>query len=251
MKKLILILLSLYIGAGALLFAFQRDFLYFPTRKIDHYFSEEVFKNDNRSINVIVINKDKKKAVLYFGGNGDSVAYNAFLFAKKFKSYAIYLVNYPGYGGSSGTPTEEGIYSDALSIFDKLKAKYSDISVIGRSLGSGVATYLASKRDIDKLILVTPFDSIENVAQNRFMIYPMSMLLEDKYDSIGRVKDIKAKTLVIISEDDEIVSFENSMNLVKAFNPSQIDYKVIKDATHNDIFHYDKYYTLTNDFLDN
>ncbi len=251
MKKLILIFLFIYIGLGALLFAFQRDFLYFPTRKIDHYFSEKVFKNDNHSINVIVINEGKKEAILYFGGNGDSVAYSAFLFAKKFKSQAIYLVNYPGYGGSSGTPTEEGIYSDALFIFDKLKSTHSNISIMGRSLGSGVATYVASKRDIDKLILITPFDSIENVAQDRFLIYPMSMLLEDKYDSIGRVKDIKAQTLVIISEDDEVVSFESSMNLVEAFDPSLVTYEVIKGATHNDIFHHEKYFILVNDFLYN
>ncbi len=251
LKKLILSFVATYFIFGALLFAFQRDILYFPTRKLDHYFHEEVFQNGNATINVIVLNKDKKDAVLYFGGNGDSMAYSAFLFAKQFKNRAIYLVNYRGYGGSSGEPTEEGIYSDALFIFDQLKSKYSNISIMGRSLGSGVATYVASKRDIDKLVLVTPFDSIENVAQDRFMIYPMSLLLEDKYNSIGRVKDIKAKTLVIISENDEVVSFKSSMNLVSFFDPTQVKYSIIKDATHNDIFHHKRYYKLTSDFLSN
>ena len=236
MKKLILLSVFLYLGVGILLFLFQRDFLYFPTKKVDHQFHEEIFKNDNHDINVIVINRGNKKAILYFGGNGDSVAYSASSFAENFQSHTIYLVNYRGYGGSSGVPSEEGIYSDALSIFDDLKSTHSNISIMGRSLGSGVATYVASKREIDKLVLITPFDSIENVAQSRFLIYPMSILLQDKYDSVGRVKDIRVETLVIISENDEVISFENSMNLVESFTPKQVAYEMIEGATHNNIF---------------
>ncbi|GAM70130.1 bem46 protein [Vibrio sp. JCM 19236] len=67
---------------------------------------------------------------------------------------------------------------------------------MGRSLGSGIATYVAANEDIDTLILVTPFDSVENVAREIYWMFPVSLLIKDRYASIDRVKDISAQTHV-------------------------------------------------------
>ena len=247
---IIKLLLLSYITFGILLFINQRDFLYAPTDKKNHLFNEVIFPNEKVAINVIVVNDKKDKAILYFGGNGDTVALSAFAFDRFFPDHTVYLVNYRGYGGSSGEPTEKGIYSDALAIFDKIRSKYSEISVLGRSLGSGVATYLAAKREFEKLVLIAPYDSAQSMAQERFPLYPMSILLKDKYDSVSRVKDIEEKTLVLIAEKDSVITAKHSGKLIDAFPSSQVDVKTIKGVGHNTILRDDQYYYELQKFIE-
>ena len=253
MKNFLIIFIKLlllaYITFGILLFINQRDILYAPTDKINHLFDEVIFHNDNESINVIVVNDKKEKAILYFGGNGDTVARSAFAFERFFPDHTVYFVNYRGYGGSSGKPTEKGLYSDTLAIFDQIRSKHSDISVFGRSLGSGVATYLASKREFEKLILITPYDSAQSIVQERFPMYPMMILLKDKYDSVARVKDIDVKTLVLIAEKDSVITMEHSQNLIDAFPASKVEVKIIAGVGHNTILRDERYYHVLQKFL--
>ncbi len=246
---LIKFLLLAYIIFGVLLFINQRDLLYAPTDKTYHLFDEVIFHNDNESINVIVVNDKKEKAILYFAGNGDTVARSTFAFEKFFPDHTVYLVNYRGYGGSSGKPTEKGIYSDALAIFDKISVKHNDISVLGRSLGSGVATYIASQREFERLVLITPYDSVQSMAQKRFPLYPMSILLKDKYDSVSRAKDIEVKTLVLIAEKDNLISTKHSQKLIDAFPVAKVEVKIIGDVGHNSILQDDRYYDVLQKFM--
>jgi len=139
-----------YIVSALLLFFFQRNFLYFSSPEYQHPWQTQKFHHDNESINVIVLNQGREKSILYFGGNAEAVVYNAADYIKDFPDHTIYLVNYRGYGGSSGSPDEQALYSDALYIYDQIKSKHHNVSVIGRSLGSGIATYIASKRSIKK-----------------------------------------------------------------------------------------------------
>ncbi len=243
------LLLLIYITFGILLFINQRDLIYAPTKKINHVFNEVVFHNDKESINVIVVNDKKEKAILYFGGNGDTVSLSAFAFDRFFPDHTVYLVNYRGYGGSSGEATEKGLYSDALAIFDKIRSKHSDLSVLGRSLGSGVATYLGAKREFDKLVLIAPYDSAQSMAQERFPLYPMSILLKDKYDSASRVKDIEEKTLVMIAEKDKLITMQHSQKLIDAFLPSQVEVEIIEGVGHNSILQDERYYDVIQKFL--
>ena len=244
-------ILLIYLIAGAVLFFYQRKLIYFPTGKIRH--SYELLKLDNgkETLEVIVLNPGKNKALLYFGGNAEAVVHNAVDFLTAFPLHTVYLFNYRGYGGSSGQPTEEGIYSDALSLFDKVQEKQAKISVIGRSLGSGAATYLASKRPVEKMVLVSPYDSIKSVAQNKFPIYPMFLLLKDKYDSIGRVKEIQAKTIVLMAENDEVIPKKHSLRLISEFPTEHITVKTISDTGHNDISNKMEYYDHLKSFLNN
>ncbi len=234
----------IYITVGVLLFISQRSFLYFPTPRAGHKFDEKIFTNENESISTIVINKGQEKAILYFGGNGESVAFSAPDFAYIFPSHTVYLVNYRGYGGSSGKPEEKGLYSDAQHVFDMIRPKHQDVAVIGRSLGSGIATFIASIRDIDKLVLITPFDSIQNVAQKKYWMYPISFLLKDKFDSLSRVRQIKAQTLILIAENDEVIGIKHTNNLIKAFPASQITVETIKNTGHNTLSEDERYIFL-------
>lgn len=206
-----------------------------PTKPVWHKFDSFKLQNQGEEIEIITVNKGKRKALIYFGGNAEAVIYNAHDFISTLPGYTLYLCNYRGYSHSSGSPSEAAIYSDALTLYDHIATTHDSISIMGRSLGSGVATYVAANKKIDKLALITPFDSIENVAQNKLPIYPMNIMLQDKYDSISRVGKISAKTLAIIAARDQIIPRKNSANLIAAFPSEQIAEIIIKSADHNDI----------------
>ncbi|WDE08137.1 alpha/beta fold hydrolase [Thalassomonas viridans] len=227
----------------------QRTLIYFPRGAVDHGYPEQTFNNQGEMINTIVVNGGQQQALIYFGGNAEAVAFNAADFARVLSDFTVYLVNYRGYGGSSGSPNEQGLYSDALAIYDQVSRQHTGTAVIGRSLGSGIASYLAARRDISRLVLVTPFDSIEAVAQSQFPIYPMKYLLRDKYDSAARSKDIKAKVLLVIAEHDRVIRRARSDKLVEAFAPLKPQVEIIKNADHNDISQYPKYYQVIESFL--
>jgi uncharacterized protein len=248
MIRIVLILCSLYLAFGALLYVTQRNLIYFPTEPVGHGNEEIIFLNNGVSITSILLNNGKRNAILYFGGNAETVAFNATDFESLFSDYSIYLINYRGYGGSSGNPEESALFSDSLKIYDEVTSKYDSVSVIGRSLGSGVASFLASERDVSKLVLITPFDSMQNVAQEQFPLYPMSLLLMDKFNSIERVKDINSEVFILVAENDQVISKARSENLINSFIiPTRVE--VIKDANHNDISIHTRYYQSIQEFL--
>jgi hypothetical protein len=223
--------------------------LYHPTETLSHNYEKQIFDINNQKIVTTVLNRGHKRAIIYFGGNAEIVDYNIPNFLEELNDRTIFLFNYRGYSGSSGVPTEEALYQDALEIYDQIISEYDSISLIGRSIGSGVATYLAAKRPIDKLVLVTPFDSIAKVAQELFPLYPMSLLMRDHYNSIERVGHIKAETMIIIAKDDTLVSYKRSKELADSFPPKQLTVHIIEKATHNNIAGSHLYYQYLREFL--
>ena len=249
MMRILLLALSVYFCFGIFLFFAQRSFIYFPTPPSNHPYPEISYKFDDATVRVVTLNTENKNAIIYFGGNGEAVEYNASTFERLFSDHAVYLVKYRGYGGSTGQPSEDNICADALNIFDKLRKEHSNISVIGRSLGSGVATFIASQRDVNKLVLVTPYDSIESLAQKTYPIYPMSLLLKDKYDSVGRAQLITSDTLFLLAENDKVIGRKHSENLFKAFREIKPELVVISDSGHNTISNNPRYNETLRQFI--
>ena len=246
---LLIVLLLCYIAAAAWLYLKQRSLLYFPSPAVETDYEQMTVQNEKEHIHITITNPGESHALLYWGGNGEAVATGAEVFAKALPHYSTYLIDYRGYGRSSGTPTESGIFSDALLIYDTIKAKHQDISLFGRSLGTGVACYVASRRPTDKLVLITPYDSIESVARDRYPIFPLSLLIQDKYDSLRRVSQIKADTIILIAENDTVVPKKHAYILAEAFPKDQIRTYEIKGSHHNDIADTAEYSTILKAFL--
>ena len=184
MTSLLGVLALLYLLFGAALYWMQRQFMYFPTPDLVHEFETVQFDSGDATLKLVLLNSLNRKAVLYFGGNAEAVVHNAPAFEAAFPDHAVYLVNYRGYGGSSGEPSQDALFADALRLWDQLAPLYDSLAVIGRSLGSGVATHLAAERPVEQLALVTPFDSIAAVARAHYPIYPVSLMLKDPYDNV-------------------------------------------------------------------
>lgn len=236
MISLIVILTGTYVLICFSLFLMQRQMIYFPTSEVSSSSVNDILINTGEvRIKVWILNPGKQKALIYFGGNAENVAYNIDDFRRIFNDSTVYLINYRGYGGSSGYPHEKGFYRDALFAYDHFAPHHSIVSVMGRSVGSAVATYLASKRSIDRLILVTPFDSAESIAKRFYPFFPMGLILQEKLDSVGRAAEITENVLIIAAADDEIIPYKNTQNLAKAFGKEQLQLVSISETEHNTV----------------
>ncbi|HCS44884.1 MAG TPA: hypothetical protein DIW52_19010, partial [Pseudomonas sp.] len=152
---LVVIVTALYLVLCVALFVFQRALIYFPQpRAIDASAALLTLSVDDARVLVSVRPRDGAKALIYFGGNAEDVSRNLPGFAQAFPDHALYLMHYRGYGGSSGSPSEEAIQRDAVALFDQVYATHPHIAVVGRSLGSGVAVRLASLRPAARLVLI-------------------------------------------------------------------------------------------------
>jgi pimeloyl-ACP methyl ester carboxylesterase len=145
-------------------------------------------------------------------------------------------VNFRGYGKSAGRPSEKDLFSDALEIFDTIQAQNKDrpICLIGRSLGSGVACYVASSRKIKSLILITPFDSIRSVAQGQYAIIPIGPLLKHPFDSMTYSQKITVPTLFLLAQSDVLIPRKNSLTLFEHW-PSTKSKFIVPDSDHNNM----------------
>ena len=188
-------------------------------------------------------------ALIYFGGNAEDVAAKIPEYAATFPDRAVYLVHYRGYGGNAGTPSEKLLVADAQRIYDDIKRRHERVALMGRSLGSGVATAVAATRPVEKVILVTPYDSIINVAADHYGWAPVRWLVKDAYDSVRRVQDIHAPVLVVIAARDDVVLRPRSDALVAAIPASLRHVKIFQDATHNDVNLQPGYRELLREFL--
>ena len=240
----------LYAAFCAIMYATQRRQIYFPTPEARNRTTEKFYLAvSGASIKIWSLHKELEPAIIYFGGNAEDVAGNIADFAELFPDYAIYLVNYRGYGGSSGKPSENALCTDAIALFDLLATKHPHISVIGRSLGSGVSAHLASQRPVARLALVTPFASLAGIAQTHMPYLPISFLLKDRYDVTPLVPRIKAMVLMVIAEEDEIIPRRQSDMLRKTFSEKNCQSVIITNAGHNTLDDYDKYHETLKSFF--
>lgn len=234
---------TIYIGLCTALFLVQRKMLYIPQPAMDlsSNINQIEFDAGDVKLHGWVINPGNKKALQYFGGNAEQIEQHVDFFKSALPHYTIYLVPYRGYGNSEGKPVEKDLYRDAEIVYDTIAKNHSAVSLIGRSLGSGVATHLAASRPIEKLVLITPYDSIQNVAQQRYWMFPMWLVLRDKHLSWKRAKRISAPTLVLLAENDTIIPRKNSENLVTHFSPGLATVVTVAGSGHNDISTFPRY----------
>jgi len=241
----ILVILSAYLGACALLFVFQRSLIYFPQpRTYGSPTTTDTLKLPGVSLSLSVRPHPGPKALIYFGGNAEDVSWNLPAFSRAFPEHSIYLLHYRGYGESSGKPSEEAIHADSLALFDKVHAEHAEITVVGRSLGSGVATRLTSERPVSRLLLVTPYNSFQDLGAAQYPFFPVRWLLKDKFESWRYAARITVPTLLIAAEHDEVIPRSSTEALFHHFPPGIAEMKIIRGTGHNSISESPEYLAL-------
>lgn len=152
--------------------------------------------------------------------------------------YGTVLVDYRGYGGNPGTPSEQGLLADARAVRATVRTDAelggARLVYFGESLGSGVAVQLAVESPPAALVLRSPFTSIADVAAHHYWFLPVRQLLWDRYDSLSRIGQVRCPLLVVAGDRDGVVPFALSERLFAAANePKQ--FVRVPGADHNDV----------------
>ena len=223
-----------YLGLCAWMYARQRDFIYFPQfTRVDARGTDFEIRCNGVTLRGWVVNPGRPSAIVYFGGNAERVELARDAFAAWFPDRSGYFIAYRGYGASDGVPRQSDLFGDALAVFDHARARHpGSIAVVGRSLGSGVASYLASQRPVARLALITPFDSMAGVASTHYPWLPVRWLLRDRYESTRHLAGYHGPILVVRAGRDTVIPAIHTHRLVQSL-PAVPTVVVLPTADHN------------------
>jgi uncharacterized protein len=229
-----LLLILLYFGQEKILFYPRPSDPAIESRYRDQSVS---FKTDDVELHgwFFPAGNEDQPTLVYYGGNGEELS-TSINSLRELGDYSLVIINYRGYGRSTGRPGEKALKSDALFVLDTLESEgrisLSKTIILGRSLGTGVATYVAANRGIQGLILVSPFNSIEAIASDIYFYLPVRWLIRHPFRSIDHVDSIRVSTLIIKAETDRVVPAQYSDALIEAWaGPLQV--VQLKGTNHN------------------
>lgn len=257
----ILIITGIVYLSLALFFYFAQDLFFFRPEILPHYFKykypfpfEEVNfdMEDGGSVNGIHFKiPNAKGVVFYFKGNSRSIK-GWGKFSRDFisKGYDFFMVDYRGFGKSQGKRTEAILYNDAQHIYKWLEARYGEekIVVYGRSLGSGIATRIASWNSPRMLILDSPYFSFLNQVKRYGFFLPINWLLKYKIRTDLFIKKISCPIFILHGKKDHLIPFKNSL-LLKEKRPQQIKIFEIEEGGHNNLPDFPEYHEFLYDIL--
>jgi uncharacterized protein len=207
---------GLYLLLVAVVFIFQKKLLYFPdtNRPEDHLisYSELTFwpNSDNyRGFIAKALPENARGTVIVFHGNaGRAVERTDYVQALGRLGWRVVLAEYPGFGGRPGSLSEKSLTDDGRETVCEVHQKFGGpVYVLGESLGAGVACSVASDPTLplDGLILITPWDSLPEVAQSTFWFLPARFLVRDRFDSVRNLAHFQKPVAILLSERDEVI----------------------------------------------
>jgi pimeloyl-ACP methyl ester carboxylesterase len=188
--------------------------------------------------------------LLYFGGNAEELSWQI-ASVDRMGARAVALVNYRGYGQSTGSPSESALLGDALALYDALVRRpdldANRVAVMGRSLGTGAAVHVAANRPIERAVVVSPYDSIEAVAGAHFPAFLVRMVLTDRYDAGALAPSIRVPMLAVATRD-EVIPIERSKRLYALWGGPK-RWVELPHATHTDVQEFPDYWRTIAGFL--
>jgi pimeloyl-ACP methyl ester carboxylesterase len=191
------------------------------------------------------------KVLIYFGGRNEHVAWAAQM-GSHLGSWSVYAFNYRGMGESGGKPSESSAKSDALQILDEVRRIEGEAApapvVMGRSLGTAMAIWAATRRDVAQLVLLSPFDSVRSLLRQRTPLNWMSWLLHQHFDCMDDAGRVKAETIILLAANDNRVPHGNSLRLAAKFaNLRHLG--TVPGVTHNSLPRHPDTLALIGDLL--
>ena len=263
--KIIGFILIVYLTITLILFLAQRKLLYFPNsisiaeelleaRGLEYWMS----KNDNyRGLISRQPQDNAKGTIIIFHGNAGSAIDRSYYSDVLVKlGYRVLLAEYPGYSGRSGKPSEKVFVADARKTINLIHQEYgSPLYVWGESLGSGVVASAVSdsKLPVDGIVLITPWDSLPNLAQTFYSYFPVKWLILDKFDSVNNLKSFPGNIGILIAGKDEVIPPNLGNNLYQFLPNTNKQLWFLENAGHNDWIYYldDSWWQEVLDFLAN
>lgn len=254
--KIVLILTAAIV---VFIYFFQSRLIFFPQKTppgMDQRLKKYEIKITNQGCDLYGWFVDKRVSetdplMVYYGGNAEAVSASLVQALENLEASFLFM-NYRGYGKSQGKPSERRLMGDALAIFDWIVSEHgidpSRVIPMGRSLGSGVAVHVAAHRQVGALILVTPFDSLVNVAKEIYPFLPVTALMRHRFDSLAVAPGMKTPLMAVVADQDEIIPAANSIKLINAWG-GPVETLMVKGATHNDISAFPAYWSGIKRFI--
>lgn len=240
-----------YIIVGVLLYFLQNLIIFHPKKlRADFAFS---FPVPFREVNVPVTSKKnisivqftvpdslRKGILLYFHGNRENInryAKFAPLFTKN--GYETWMIDYPGYGKSTGKKSEQQLYEDALVMYKMAirAVPLEQIIIYGKSLGTGIAAQLASVRECKKLILETPYYSMAKLASRFFPVYPVKPFIKYELPTYRYLEYIKCPITLIHGTKDGLIAYKHAVWLAEKKPGTELI--TIAGGKHNNLAEYE------------
>jgi pimeloyl-ACP methyl ester carboxylesterase len=158
----------------------------------------------------------QRRVLIYFGGRNEHVGWVCGM-PSYLGPWTIYTFNYRGFGQSGGRASESTAKSDALKIFDEVSrlegSQCVEMVVVGRSLGTAMALFVAARRDVTRLVLLSPFESLEQLVRNRPVLHSMRWALRQKFDCRRDAALVQAKTTILMAAQDTRIAHPSSLAL--------------------------------------
>tara|TARA_A100001037_G_scaffold285665_1_gene293232 strand:- start:7903 stop:8718 length:816 start_codon:yes stop_codon:yes gene_type:complete len=243
--------LSAYALFVAAMYLLQRSIMYFPARSLSTLAQAGVPDMDVVTLSTadglelkawykapVVTDGVARPTIVYFHGNGGGIAIRGGRIRPYLdKGFGALLVEYRGYSGNPGDPTEQGLYEDGRASLAFVKDRgiaLDRVVLLGESLGSGIAVQLATEFEVGAMVLEAPFSSAVDVAADAYWFLPVRWLLKDRYDSISKISRIHSPLFIVHGERDRIVPIRLGRRLFAAANdPKEAAY--LPKAGHNDL----------------
>ncbi|HEY0677569.1 MAG TPA: alpha/beta fold hydrolase [Chitinophagaceae bacterium] len=248
------ILLVIYIVVGIGLYYLQDRIMFrpIPVNNDHKYEIAQPHKeinipySDQSNISIVQFESGSSPAkgvVLYFHGNRANISYyarHAPLFTSR--GYEVWMLDYPGYGKSTGERREQVLYEWALTIYKLARTRYSPDSIVlyGKSLGTGIAAQLASVRDCKHLLLETPYYSFPSVIGQYAPVYPFNKMIRYRIPTYEYLQRVTAPVTIFHGTSDGVITYRNSKRL-KPFLKKGDEFITIEGGSHNDLPAYDEY----------
>lgn len=245
------IILIIYCVIGILIYYLQDRLILHPIKLSNDYkyafnFSHKeinIAADKNTNINIIQFppaDTAIKGVVLYFHGNKTNInRYRWFVPNFTEYGYEVWMIDYPGFGKSTGTFTEETAYDWALTMYKMARARFEpgQIVIYGKSLGSGIAAQLASVRDCKQLILETPYYSMISLAKHYLPIYPLEQMLHFKLPTHTFLTKVTAPVTIFHGTDDPLIPYSNAVRLKKVLKQGD-EFVTIEGGNHRNLNQY-------------
>lgn len=252
LKVIAAIFVVLYCLVVALLYSLQTRLIFYPgVLQPDFKFKlgsndEEVgiHTTDGEKISGLFFPNTSEDVILYFHGNAGDLSGWQFV-ADDFKAlgYNFLIIDYRGYGKSTGKISEKGLYLDADAAYRFLLKKGfapDNIIIYGRSIGSGIAVDLAANRTCKGLILEAPFTSLATLANEKFPFFFPSLYIRYRFDNISKINAVRCPVIFLHGSNDSLIPPSHSARLFKKFKGRK-KLIMINEASHNDLHAFREY----------
>lgn len=243
--RFISVIIALYLLGGISLYFIQDLLLFHPTPLPKNYtyairqpFTEHnLMQDDGTNLALVKFTTGKRRGIiLYFHGNMQNVERYAplsTLFTAE--GHEVWMMDYRGFGKSTGKITEQGLYKDALQIYNLASKEVSGDSIIiyGKSLGTGIAAQLASTQGCKKLILETPYYAIPQIAKDKFPVYPVNWLVRYRIPTHQFLSKVTVPVTAFHGTADEVIAYSQATKL-RDENPT-LELVTIQKGKHNNL----------------